>query len=312
MTDYRFERLGRPHFAELGPLMIDAFGGSVPEDYFDWKYLQNPAGDAAGRVARAPDGSIAAFYGMIPERYRMGGAVRTIYQSCDTMTHSSHRRRGLFQRLALDTYEAAIAADPNFFAFGFSGDASTPGFLKMNWRIDALLAHRFQPFPLTLLGARDSGITEAAIASHRLLETIVDLAPAGDGLVRDRAFIEWRLANPMRDYRALLDPGRAYGIYYQEGAMIFLVDLGEREPGDARLLLRQLAGLSRASRGKGILTWGSDSSPLIKAVRHAGYLRNPWRRGPASHRIPLISFRSPPGSTNLGDLPITPLDHDSL
>jgi hypothetical protein len=94
---------------------------------------------------------------MIPEIYRWGIEQRRIYQSCDTMTHSGHRRKGLFQLLATRTYDEARAADPGFFAYGFGGPTSTPGFLKMGWRVELELPYLFQPFPLTkvrLFGGR--------------------------------------------------------------------------------------------------------------------------------------------------------------
>lgn len=313
MTDYRFEELTPGHFAELGPLMTDAFGEAVPAGLFEWKYLRNPSGPAVGRVARADDGSLAAFYGMIPERYVTGGETRLIYQSCDTMTHSAHRRRGLFQKLALATYAAAEAADERFFAFGFSGPMSTPGFVKMGWRIEAELPHLFRPFPLTLLTTRRAGEVEPVdVDDPRLIATMTALAAGGDGVLRDPAFLQWRLANPMRHYRALLIPDRAFAIFTLSQAMLFLVDFAEVGRGAGKSILGQLAFLSRKEGGKGVLTWSSPASPMAQALRRGGYLRNPFGRGPASHRVPLISYGRHPDGRWMRDLPISPLDHDSL
>src|SRR5213075_803040 len=61
------------------------------------------------------------------------------------MTHSRHRRKGLFQRLALQTYAEGTAADPGFCAIGFGGETSTPGFLKMNWQIEFEIPYLFKP-----------------------------------------------------------------------------------------------------------------------------------------------------------------------
>ncbi|UUR07574.1 GNAT family N-acetyltransferase [Sphingomonas glaciei] len=313
MSDYAIEELTPGHFDELRPLMEDAFGSAVPADLFKWKYLQNPSGPAIGRVARATDGSLAAFYGMIPEGYRLGGEDRLIYQSCDTMTHSAHRRKGLFQKLALQTYAAAEEKDPNFFAFGFSGDMSTPGFLKMGWRVEEELSHFFRPYPLTLLDSfGGSEAAETPVSDGALLDTMAALAPPDDGIVRDRAFLEWRLANPLHHYRALLLHGQSYAIFYREGALLFLLDFAERAPGVGRPILRRLSLLSRGRGGKGVLTWATTHSAMARSLKSAGYVTNPFRRGPGSHRIPLISYGNHPGGTWMKDLAISPFHHDSL
>ena len=71
---------------------------------------------------------------------------RCIYQSCDTLTNSGHRRKGLFQLLARHTYPAAQAADPCFSALGFGGPTSTPGFVKMGWQVASRSRTAFAPF----------------------------------------------------------------------------------------------------------------------------------------------------------------------
>ena len=112
--EYRIEPISEGRFPSLIPLMHDAFGDNVDVEFFRWKYFKNPAGPVIGNIALAENSEVAAFYGMIPEVYRWGGETLRLYQSCDTMTHSRHRRKGLFQRLALQTYAEGAAADPNF------------------------------------------------------------------------------------------------------------------------------------------------------------------------------------------------------
>src|SRR4051812_15245250 len=105
MSDYSIRKLEPSEFHLLIPLMKDCFGLSVDIDYFRWKFLDNPAGSFIGFVAETDSGEVAAYYGVIPEQYVIKGVQRLIYQSCDTMTHSSHRRKGLFQKLATYCYD---------------------------------------------------------------------------------------------------------------------------------------------------------------------------------------------------------------
>lgn len=98
--------------------------------YFRWKFLENPSGTFFGFVAvEINSGEIGAYYGVIPERWYVDGVETVIYQSCDTMTHSQHRRLGLFQMLALHCY-TELRKQGSLFIIGFSGKQSTPGFTK--------------------------------------------------------------------------------------------------------------------------------------------------------------------------------------
>ena len=226
---YRVEALNRDIFAELQPLMLDAFGDSVSPGYFQWKYLDNPAGEAIGCIARSEqDGAIAAFYGMIPETYRFDGTSRRIYQSCDTMTHSQHRRRGLFQALARLTYDRALEADPRFLAFGFGGPTSTPGFVKMGWKVAFEIPYLFQPYPLTAFSSLGSRKAELA-ALNQPDDPLIALIGrsrlnASNSIDRSQAFVAWRLANPRRQYNYLRDGDDAYAIFYRSGDFVFLFD----------------------------------------------------------------------------------------
>src|SRR5690606_12957074 len=58
---------------------------------------------------------------------------RIIYQSCDTMTHSLHRRKGLFKLLANHCY-SYLRNKNELFIIGFGGDESTPGLIKFGWQ----------------------------------------------------------------------------------------------------------------------------------------------------------------------------------
>jgi len=314
MTEYRLEPLRPELFDELSPLMFDAFGESVGPDFFRWKFVDNPAGPAIGNIARnIDDGEIAAFYGMIPERYRWGSEIRTVYQSCDTMTHARHRRRGLFQKLALETYRQGRERDPDFLAIGFGGPTSTPGFLKMGWTAPFDIRFRFRPYPLTLVPVlRPRPVEGMSTSDETLISLICSAAEQRPlGAVRTRDFIRWRLANPLRKYEAVVDGDRAYAIYYRSAGSLFLFDFWEREARAGHSAWNAVRNVSLRPRTKGVLTFCQSGIDFDDRVRRLGFYRNPWRSGPASLRTPFIVYGKPGDRGSASDWAITPFDHDS-
>lgn len=121
------------------------FGIDPPENYFEYKFLRNPAGKAVGFTAYH-ENKIAGFYGVIPENFIINGEKVIIYQSMDTMTHPNYQRQGLFTTLAKKTYEDIIEKKKEAFVIGFPGDLSNPGLIKMGWKniatIDLIFLNR--------------------------------------------------------------------------------------------------------------------------------------------------------------------------
>ena len=314
MSDYSLEQLTPEHFDELAPLMLDAFGEKVGATFFRWKYLENPAGAAIGNIARSNEtGEIVAFYGMIPELYRWGDEVRTVYQSCDTMTHSRHRRRGLFQKLALETYRQGREKDSNFLAYGFGGPTSTPGFLKMGWSVAFEVRFRFRPFPLTLIPRwhRRPRPTASPIE-----QALIDLICRASGerptsAVRTAEFVRWRLSNPLRHYLAIADGDRAYAIFHRAGGALFLFDFWEREPGLGRAVWNDVRAASAKPMSKGVLTFCQPGIDFDRQMRTLWLLHNPFKSGPASLRTPFIVYGDKGDRDREDDWAITPFDHDS-
>ncbi|WP_299107787.1 GNAT family N-acetyltransferase [uncultured Tenacibaculum sp.] len=78
----------------------------------------------------------SAYYGVFPIVFEYKGKKILAAQSGDTMTHPNHRRKGLFTKLAKETYELAKAKGVEF-VFGFPVEASYYGFVKkLDWKHD--------------------------------------------------------------------------------------------------------------------------------------------------------------------------------
>lgn len=118
------------HIAAYTSLLSDVFGAGpkfTPEA-IAWRYRDNPAGEVVG--ADAWDGDVlAAHYVTCPMQAVVEGRSLKGVLSMNTATHPSHQGKGLFTKLAENTYEQARAAGYDF-VLGIANANSTPGFLR--------------------------------------------------------------------------------------------------------------------------------------------------------------------------------------
>lgn len=123
-TEATDERLHQ--YAEL---LCRTFGSDrFTLDYLRWQYRDNPHGQVVGTDAWAGD-ELAAHYVTIPVSYSMFGEVVPGVLSLNTATHPNHQGKGLFTKLASQTYESAAAAGHRF-VIGVANQNSTHGFTK--------------------------------------------------------------------------------------------------------------------------------------------------------------------------------------
>ncbi|WP_336035064.1 GNAT family N-acetyltransferase [Halobacterium yunchengense] len=219
-------------------LYADTFGGGG-DDWFDWKYLDNPrASHVPVLVAeRDRDGAFAGARPQVPFRFRVGGDPVLGLRFGDTMVHPDHRRRGVFTRLterALEHY----AGMPTALCFNVPNDAARPGFLKAGGEVVADLPSHYRvqdpgalaaatrdsaaaaglsrlaaPAARGYLGARDrlaAAPEDVTVVRYRdvPVEPLASLyergVPAGVHADRDAAFLSWRYGNPDWAYEAFV------------------------------------------------------------------------------------------------------------
>ncbi len=326
MGDYKIERLEPERFERLIPLMCNCFGIEVDIDYFKWKFLQNPAGRFIGFVAISNSGEYAAYYGVIPELYQIGNEKRIIYQSCDTMTHSSHRRKGLFQKLASACYQH-LQSQNALFVIGFSGEHSTPGFLKFGWRHIFDMTYLFRPFPLSLISYLKHLIIPQE--THRIEDLadcneIIDLIKepkVKNSQVMYKEFMDWRLSNPLIKYskKVIVETSsgkpEGYFVYYLMKNKIILFDYLVNSAGALVKMISFFDSYVIKERFLGIVSFAQPETPFSDELRSNGFWVNSTRIGPLGKRVPFIiyaienemeQFKSP------AQWEITPLCHDAL
>ncbi|HEY5917995.1 MAG TPA: GNAT family N-acetyltransferase [Chryseolinea sp.] len=132
--EYRIEKLSAENIRHLIPLYKEVFHEKVSHKFLLKKYDTRSVGpEYIGFIAYSHNDIAVAFYGVIPCFFQLNGKKVVAAQSADTMTHPDHRKKGLFQNLALKTY--ALAAEQGIkFVFGFPNQDSFPGFMKLNWQ----------------------------------------------------------------------------------------------------------------------------------------------------------------------------------
>lgn len=115
-------------------LFFEAYGQGLSSDIWDWAYINNPFGSPY--VALAFDDGLVAHYAVIPyPLMNRSGAKQKSFLSMTTMVAKSHRKFGLFTRLASLAY-GELKKDGADFVMGFPNQMSAPGFRKrLEWEV---------------------------------------------------------------------------------------------------------------------------------------------------------------------------------
>ena len=290
MDEYQIKKINNKDFDLLISLMKDSFGMNVNIDYFKWKFTQNPAGEFIGFVAiHSETHDVAAYYGVIPEKYSLNNSIITLYQSCDTMTHSNHRRKGLFKKLANYCYNDLRNSD-NLKVFGFGGQTSTPGFLKMGWKINTYFKYYFIP-RLLCYNLYNSKSTEyESINNNHLyyLSELKNLANTNLYKLNDLEFLTWKFSNPLYEYKAIThsvnDKIKCLAIFKFYDQKIEIVHLDNNE--HTKFIIQKLKKIVTHKKLKGIIYLSVENLSLIKL----GFVNNPFKFGPLSTKIPFITL----------------------
>lgn len=321
MSAYSIRQLTLADLHLLPPLMKAAFGEDVPLAFFEWKYRDNPAGPFIGFVAEDAAGEIGAYYGVIPEKYSIDGQVQTLYQSCDTMTHPAHRRRGLFQLLATHCYDY-LQQHHTLHVFGFGGAMSTPGFLKMGWKNLMPVYQLFYPklFALGAFSGKASGVerTRDFAALEPLLRE--SNAHAHIHALKDAQAFAWRLANPLHPYECFYfrnAAGRAEGYIAlrESGKRIYVLDCFFKTKAASRALTDFLKHRLRNGPARVALTMAAANSTVFRQLRKMGFVYSPFTTGALKRQLPFILLTPPEYGQALQspqDWDISLFNHDTL
>ena len=308
MAEYTYRRYDFTDLGALNEIYVKSFGAGGSTPYFQWKYLDNPAGKAIAYVAEA-DGKVAAFYGVIPEYWYIGGDKRILHQSMDTMTHPDHRGKGLFPKLAQMVFERIREETGGLLVIGYPGPTSYAGFVsKLKWKsmveMKYLFAYKRMFKGATLLRGNSWATVQDVVTYPAEMDAFF---AAHEGPVKpftkylDRALLEWRLStqSSTRYERCLVwADGRivghcAYRVDNDGRIFILLADF-LKPPYFSKYLGDVVAHLFKRPGIRAVHTFHSSLSEVEAGYRRLGFVSNPFTRGPFSYRTPLIVLADPP------------------
>ncbi|MFT4524554.1 MAG: hypothetical protein ACI85F_000699 [Bacteroidia bacterium] len=321
--NYNVKRIGEAEFNLLIPLMKNCFGMDASIEYFRWKYTDNPAGSFVGFVAEHKEtGEIGAYYGVIAQSFIVNDEPRVIYQSCDTMTHSDHRRKGLFRLLATTCYKA-LEDEGKLFVIGFGGGQSTPGFLKFGWKRLFDFRYYFKP-NLLCQPARLARTDLSKIKDESAIDSIdqgVDHSRSeingSCNANRTKEGIRWRLSNPYHDYRTAWVDGdeKSYITYYMEAEKMVIFDVSISDLQNSKKIMTHLSRKVCDEGLKGMLSFAKEDGLDAKNLKKLGFVSNPTKYGPLNEKVPFI-FYAPEKELEQfeseSNWAVTSYDHDSL
>jgi hypothetical protein len=318
-SEYSIHKLEESNFNILIPLMQNCFGMEVDINYFEWKFRKNPAGFVVGYYAMHKSGEIAAYYGVIPELYIINGNKETIYQSCDTMTHSNHRRKGLFQQLALHCY-GNLRNESKLFIIGFGGGQSTPGFIKFGWSEIFNMRYYFYPKLFKSFQFLKHAVVDEIFDYKRIEHlTMKSNITAKIHSKKSAEIYQWRVSNPLHHYKTIAIKGNthtyeSYLTYYELKNKLVLFDFYiSGESSGANLFNYLKAKLTNSH--KGIIAFAQENSKWAVSVKQYGFISNPFNRGPLHEKVPFIFYASDDRMRLLGhsqNWQINSFDHDAL
>ena len=154
-SEYLLEAFDASHYSKFNVLYQDAFGKTMSAPEFKRRFDTGSAGfEFVGFIAILRNtGEAVGFYGVFPLKIKVGQTVLPAAVSGDTMTHTAHRKKGLFGRLATMTYEKCkelgivlIYGFPNHQSY--HGLVHTLGWHHVNDMNDWNLTLRFKISPI--------------------------------------------------------------------------------------------------------------------------------------------------------------------
>jgi len=323
MPKYSTRRIGAAEFELLIPLMKDCFGMDVNIQYFQWKYIDNPAGSFIGFIAIDNESEeVGAYYGVIPQKMLIDGTERTIYQSCDTMTHSKHRRQGLFKMLAMECYDF-LKKNNELFIIGFGGADSTPGFIKFGWNHVFNFRYSFRPalFCKITAFASFSKSNFSEDPSFENLQQVTNKINSVNTIhsKRDATHILWRTKNNHFNYRFVFykqkEEAIGYAIYYINDNKLILFDFVFSTNKCRKALLWYLSKIVSKNNYKAIIAYCQENGSKEKELKRSLFLINPFKKGPLTERTPFIFFADEEVMKKYQSpqqWQITSYDHDAL
>ncbi|AHG04999.1 hypothetical protein HALDL1_16375 [Halobacterium sp. DL1] len=211
-------------------LYEEVWGRSRSEQWFDWRFVDDPYAGAVEMVVAEHDETLVGAEPLLPMPLVVGGEPVDARQPVDWIVHPDHRRRGVFTRMT-ETLLSAFE-DRAELLFNFPTEALRPGLEKFDWTtvseqttryrihdpdcltaggegpsstVRELLCRVGAPVVRGSVGAIDlltpspGGVSVErvdGVATDAIHTVYADTRPEAIHVPREPAFVDWRFANP--------------------------------------------------------------------------------------------------------------------
>ena len=232
MSDYEIRPFEPGDADGFRSLYATVMGERKGQEWFAWKYAENPYAEEVPGMVAVRDGTLVAARPLLALPMRVDGEREVALQPADTMVHPDHRRQGLFTRMterAMERY-----GDRPFF-FNFPNERSRAGYRKLGWAVVSeresyyrisnpralgrsrgggaavrLASAAATPVARAYYGTRDRtapdspeiAVETASDPAATLAELAASPPPDRIHAARDEEFYRWRLGNPDWEYTA--------------------------------------------------------------------------------------------------------------
>ncbi|AGN02483.1 hypothetical protein L593_12720 [Salinarchaeum sp. Harcht-Bsk1] len=206
------------------------WGTTKSRAWFDWRFAANPRSDGIEMIVAEADGQLVGAEPLLPYRLRAGDEVLDAYQPVDWIVHPEYRRQGIFSAMT-ESLLSSVGADADLL-FNFPNEQLLPGIQKFDWQAIATATCRYRvqdPAAVAMREATGSRSTPSLFATaaspivrgglrmcDRFAPAHADVSisrvrgvpvetvserydasvPPKLHVPRDRAYLEWRFANP--------------------------------------------------------------------------------------------------------------------
>ena len=285
--------------------------------HLKWQYIDSY--DQQGRlVLGGMDPSLTSgltgIYAIFQNRFMSNGQLITGSQSLDTLVAPEGRGKGLFNKLASQVYKEAEIRNIAF-VYGFPNGNSAHGFFnKLEWiNLDPIpflilpLSSRYILSKLPIINKVSSflpNITYLKKIKHENSFNIVKNVAIDSnydklwdsfskkintGLVRDAAYINWRLSRPEENYQNIAICNTAgeiqaiciYTLKEKHGGLIgYIMDLVYLDDKLGSIVLNKALQCLKNNNCEAVLAWNFSHSPNHAAYKSNGFLPLPEKIRP--------------------------------
>jgi len=298
-SDYTIELLSPQNVNQIYQLYKDSFKRSKPDNYFHWKYLDNPSGDVIGFMAKSKENELAAFYALLPQTMIIGGQEHKVVISCDGMTHPNHQRRGMFKMLHAEGNR--YLEENNLMGISYSGLKTLDFKIGTGWIPVSKMKYFFAPKAFAPLFSSNQ---KRNVKQSQNLEDISHLLNSiNDNKayhLKTKEIYNWRVTNPQREYQYIYyskeSSATSFAIYVDEGDKIDIFDFYFANKKEGKAIISSLFEQVKAKKMIGVVSMVNLKSAYAKQLTLLGFISNPFKKGPLTLSYPFTIY---PGNKDI-------------